>query len=170
MYAHNVQFSARHLAFDKLREDPTSYFQHYVELGDKYSSHHEIYKFHLNRVKNEIRTVAAKERYKFNIYLQTNPNLETSPFINSLHPTTVHVIRFCLGSHNLPIETGRWKRIPREMRLCNECNVLGDENHVLFHCSSVNRTDITIPNNISQIWSHEDVFRLFQLIGAADYL
>ena len=45
-----TQFSARHLEFDKLREDPTSYFQHYVDLGDKYSSHHEIYKFHLNRV------------------------------------------------------------------------------------------------------------------------
>ena len=43
-----TQFSARHLAFDKLREDPTSNFQHYVELGDKYSSHREIYKFHLS--------------------------------------------------------------------------------------------------------------------------
>jgi hypothetical protein len=37
--------------------------------------------------------------------------------------------RFRLNNHKLPVEYGRWKNIPRELRICNLCNTadLGDE-------------------------------------------
>lgn len=38
-------------------------------------------------------------------------------------------------NHKLPIETGRWRRIPREFRKCHLCNNdLGDEYHYLLSC------------------------------------
>ena len=40
----------------------------------------------------------------------------------------------------LPIETGRWKNISRENKICNLCDIgdLGDEFHFLFKCSHFN--------------------------------
>ena len=44
--------------------------------------------------------------------------------------------RFRLNNHKLPVEYGRWKNIPRELRICNLCNTadLGDELHYLLKC------------------------------------
>jgi hypothetical protein len=44
-----------------------------------------------------------------------------------------------LRTYNLkiPIETGRWRNIPVEKRICNMCNEnIGDEFHYLFICKS----------------------------------
>ena len=36
----------------------------------------------------------------------------------------------------LPVETGRWRRIPRENRLCHLCHLdIGDEYHYLLTCN-----------------------------------
>ena len=42
--------------------------------------------------------------------------------------------RFRLGNHHLPIERGRWNNTPRNERLCERCDVLGDEHHAVFSC------------------------------------
>ena len=41
------------------------------------------------------------------------------------------------GGSTLQIETGRWKYVPREERLCRECgmNEVGDCDHWLLRCS-----------------------------------
>ena len=45
------------------------------------------------------------------------------------------LINFRTKNHRLPIEIGRWKRIPRELRICHLCrNELGDEFHYLLTC------------------------------------
>mgnify|MGYP001195529472 CR=1 FL=1 len=47
----------------------------------------------------------------------------------------------------MPIETGRWRRVEREERLCVTCNVLGDEEHYIYTCPEIDRTDLQdIPN------------------------
>ena len=79
-------------------------------------------------MKQEIRTLAQNGHYKYQIYLKFNPNLEKSPFIDILHPLSNIIIKFRLGSHKLPIETGRWSRISRDQRFCTVCGV-GDESH-----------------------------------------
>ena len=45
--------------------------------------------------------------------------------------------RFRLNNDKLPVEYGRWKNIPRELRICNLCNIadLGDEFHYLLKCN-----------------------------------
>ena len=68
----------------------------------------------------------------------------------------------------LPIETGRWRRIPRPERLCPYCNVLGDEIHFIYSCRMINRSDLNLPPDISNIWDSDDVYRLFQRIYDLD--
>ncbi|XP_060563724.1 uncharacterized protein LOC132723080 [Ruditapes philippinarum] len=49
-------------------------------------------------------------------------------------------LRFRCMNHKMPIESGRFCNIPRELRVCNLCNnsSLGDEYHYLFNCQFFN--------------------------------
>jgi len=43
-----------------------------------------------------------------------------------------------VSSHRLTIETGRWEKpnvIPRNERVCKECNTVEDEYHCVCECS-----------------------------------
>ena len=66
-----------------------------------------------------------KDTYTFEHYLYIE---------NDQHRKSLSQIR--LSSHRLAIETGRWKNIPRENRLCDYCNLntIETENHFLFEC------------------------------------
>ena len=127
--------------------DPTEYAQHYIDLWEKYENVEEIYREKIDEVKQEIRDLASRpENYKFRIYTEINPHLQRSPFITNSHPLSKEIIKFRLGSHNLPIETGRWASKARADRLCLDCGVLGDEMHALFHCANIDRTGLVLPN------------------------
>ena len=115
-------------------------------------------------------SLANNNQYKYKIYLELNPNLVVSPFIENQHKLSRDVIRFRLGSHMLPIETGRWTRTVREERICRECNVLGDEKHALFHCQSICRDNLVLPNTLNTIWESDDVFALFEKMKEKEML
>ena len=56
-------------------------------------------------------------------------------------------VRLRLGSHYIPIETGRWRRIPRHDRKCSPCNTFGDARNYIDNCPEIERNDIEdIPN------------------------
>ena len=48
-------------------------------------------------------------------------------------------MRFRLGCHNLPVDSGRQQGIPRHQRICTRCSLelVGDEHHLLFTCPAV---------------------------------
>ena len=100
--------------FNRLMVNPTSYLKHYIDISNKYNSIKEIYEESSSNIKNEIRNHAENGKYKYKIYLEINPELRVSPFINNFHALCKDMIRVRLGSHCLPIETGRWGRVPRE--------------------------------------------------------
>ena len=104
--------------FNLLVEEPSAFLQHYINISSQYNSPKEIYKEYCVNVQNKIRDFAEKGKYKYKIYVDINPDLKVSPFINNFHPLCKDIIRFRLGSHYLPIETGRWSRVPRHQRLC----------------------------------------------------
>ena len=63
--------------------------------------------------------------------------LEFENYFNVLNfSEAIKLCRFRTTNHHLPIETGRWKNIERENRLCHlcNCNKLGDEYHYMFEC------------------------------------
>ena len=156
--------------FARLLSEPTSYMQHYINLCEKYDSPEDVYKKSSEEVKERLRSCAENNQYKYEIYGEINPNLVTSPFLGSLNKFSGDIIRFRLGSHNLPIETGRWSRIPRDERLCGVCKVLGDEKHALFDCQTVDRSSLTLPNTLGEIWNNKDVFNLFERLDHAKLL
>ena len=80
--------------------------------------------------------------------LTTHPKLQIIKYSNiRLHSkhisqfwrknTGVPLIRFRLSNHNLPIETGRWKNVTIQNRICPLCNNfdIGDEFHYIFTCT-----------------------------------
>ena len=165
--------SKRKLVFNELckLENQTSYMRHYIDLDRKYDNPNNIYKEAVNEVKETILQKAQNpdEHYRFHIYHELNPNLLPSPFLNSVNADSV--TRFRLGSHNLPIETGRWSRIKREDRLCRTCLVLGDERHFLFNCIDVVRNpEHTFSRDLSEIWKNENIFELFKNLAKSEYL
>ena len=77
-----------------------------------------------------------------------------SSFLNDYHRYIIS--RWRLSNHDLKIETGRYTKpcTPREERLCNVCNSIEDEYHVIFVCPLYttirhNYVDLVESNNIS---------------------
>ena len=44
------------------------------------------------------------------------------------------ITRWRLSNHDLKIEKGRYQKVPREERVCDSCELLEDEKHVIFDC------------------------------------
>ena len=103
--------------------------------------------------------------------MENNPELIMSPFLNRIDSVGKSITKFRLGSHNLAIETGRWCRRKREDRLCNTCNLLGDENHAVFSCSKIERSDLLeLPETLSAVWEWEGVNILFKRLRDAEMI
>ena len=105
--------SIRQSVFNELLQNKTSYLNHYISLDEKYGSPNEIYVEAMEHLRTFIRNKAeSDEIYRYYIYNKINPDLLPSPFLSCVNNYDV-ITRFRLGSHKLPIETGRWSRTPR---------------------------------------------------------
>ena len=162
--------SERSLVFDELLRNPSRFLKHYIKITDMFQNHRQIYAHHLNAVKVKIRELVAKGKPKFSTYQRYNPDLEPSPFLQCMHPLTCDIIRFRVGSHCLPIETGRWNQRKREERVCDVCDVVGDEMHYLYDCSRILRNDLNLTNDVSSIWDQPEIFTLIGRLKSIDLL
>ena len=81
---------------------------------------------------------------KLNMSMSLHPVYITNTFIPDHLRESFSRVR--LMSHNLKIETGRWSRIPRELRVCqcNNTNVQS-ETHVLIDCELVHSIRLRYP-------------------------
>ena len=148
-----AELSSRHHLLHGLKSDPSKYLKYYIQLCQQYKNQSEIFHFYVNKLRNAI-----------------NPELLQSPFVNCLHPTTRDIVRFRLGSHKLPIETGRWNRVNRELRFCQLCGILGDEHHYIYICPMIRRNELNLSDNMNQIWSQEGVVELIRWFKEADLI
>ena len=65
-----------------------------------------------------------KTEFKIEDYLLATSSFETRQLLT----------KFRVSDHPLAIETGRYKNIPRENRLCTICNKIDDESHFFIEC------------------------------------
>ena len=167
--------SARKVVLDELIASNVKieYLQHYISLDEKYRRPKDIYTEALSEVRSKIRAKGndVQNHYRFYVYQMINPDLLPSPFLSCANAGDA-ITRFRCGSHNLPIETGRWRRIPRQARLCSVCHVMGDESHVLFNCTAIPRTHPIdeINKTLNTIWKDKNVFELFKELSESDFL
>lgn len=75
--------------------------------------------------KLEVFKKVKKSDYEIEYYLNF-PDFETKRLIS----------KFRTSDHPLAIETGRYKNIPRNSRLCNNCQVIEDETHFFLTCKN----------------------------------
>ena len=65
-----------------------------------------------------------KSEFKIENYLTDMPNFKTRQLLT----------KFRVSDHNLEIEVGRYRNIPRNERLCVNCKRIDDEFHFFLHC------------------------------------
>ena len=71
----------------------------------------------------------------------------------------------------MPIKVGgRWSQRKREERLCDACQVVGDENHYLFNCFRLDRRDLDLSGDVKKIWDHPDIFKLVYRLKSLELL
>ena len=153
-----------------LKQQPPSYLEYYLHLDSQYVSKDEIYSSFKIQNENEIKRNAAEGRYKFQIYMDVNPQLLPSPYMKTSNSAVKFISRFRVGSHKLPIEIGRWSRTPRSERLCKLCNVLGDESHFVYHCPITSSEDLLLPPKLGEIWDNKNIFILISRMIKAELL
>ena len=77
--------------------------------------------------------------YKLNLYSQLKNEVRFESYLDLIKnvKTRVAVTKMRISCHLLPIESGRYKKIPRVERLCPLCNrsEIGDEFHYLLKCT-----------------------------------
>lgn len=162
--------SRREKMLNILQDQETNFIQHYENLVSKYSCVDDIVNEYKNEIKSKIRRLADNDHYKYKAYLENNPDLSSSPFLDIIHPTARDIIKFRLGSHYLRIETGRWNGTRREERLCSTCGVLGDERHILYCCSIIDRNGVNLDGRLSHIWYQPDIYTLFKQIKIKNFI
>ena len=103
------QDSTRHAVFQQLLSEPTDFLKHYVELDARYENSKIMKSQMQEEVRQKIKDLGSDSdnHYKYWIYLQMNPNLVKSPFLNRIDTTGKCITKFRAGSHQLKIETGR---------------------------------------------------------------
>jgi hypothetical protein len=70
-------------------------------------------------------------------YLSFKSHFIIEPYLLRLKPIHIMFItKLRLSNIKFPIDTGRWRNIPRANRLCSKCTIrmIGDEFHYLFIC------------------------------------
>ena len=79
------------------------------------------------------------------------------------------IAKFRSSGHNLEIEKGRCKNIPRLQRLCNTCNNIEDEDHYFLHCRINNQPRNLlfniIVNNCSSFVNMSDLNKLKYILN-----
>ena len=76
---------------------------------------------------------------KLKTYLALKPNFGLEKYLTILNNFHYErsICRLRISSHRLQIETGRYRNVPRDERICKKCseNEIEDEVHFLIKCS-----------------------------------
>lgn len=110
----------------------------------------------LESVKN---TVMLSDSSRRTTYKQINPELRPCVFLQNQdlpEQDRISVTRLRLASHYLKVETGRWSRIPYELRTCSCGNMVQTEEHVLLSCPLT--ANLRLNYNLEQPTNLQELF------------
>ena len=133
-----------------------------------HGSNHSHIDADLDRIKQRICTSGSTRR---TTYREINPSLTThaiySKELSVPEQLRIACSRMRMGSHLLRIETGRWARIPKELRLCPCQEDIQTEEHVLLHCRNTRQLRDNFPllqkDTISELFQSPNVMDICKL-------
>ena len=132
--------SPRKIVFKHLWDSQIDFLRHYRNLITQHQSKREIREHFKSMTINKVNNLAIDDRhYKYFIYKKFNPNLSK---LNLTLSYSNKFLRLRHGSHEMPIEKGRYSRIPRKYRTCHRCCVLGDELHYIYSYPLIDRSKL----------------------------
>ena len=115
--------------------------------------------------------LAKESSPKLNLfYSKIKSEFKEEPYLTFVNNATnkYRMCRLRISAHDLEIETGRYKQIARDKRICMWCNIsmgddcVEDENHLLFNCDLYNKprkqlmaTLQNLPSKLNQILPSE---------------
>ena len=125
---------------------------------------HNYLDHYKEEIKMSIRSASSSRRIT---YLEINQELAVHdmymsyPIIPEVHRIAASRLR--LGAHRLKIETGRWSRLPRELRLCT-CGEVQTELHALCQCPLTQHIRDLYPyldfTNLNSLMSNPDTMNI----------
>ena len=74
------------------------------------------------------------ENSKLFLYNKLKNEIKLEDYLSTLKNSRKILTKFRINDHNIEIEIGRYKKVPREQRICKACKVLDDEKHLFLHC------------------------------------
>ena len=101
---------------------------------------------------------------KLRTYCIFKPSLNFENYLNLIENCHFRsaVTKLRISAHSLPVESGRYKKIPLTNRTCNLCslNLVGDEFHYFFEC---NHSDIETAryNFLCKLYNINENFKKF---------
>ena len=51
-----------------------------------------------------------------------------------------------------------------DKRLCSACGVLGDERHVIYECSLIDRNGVILNDSLNNLWYQPDIFKIIPFV------
>ena len=103
----------------------------------------KLFKLIKNPIKNSTKRI-VKEKYdqiiveklsnsdensKLFLYNKLKNEIKLEDYLSTLKNSRKILTKFRISDHNLEIEIGRYKKVPRKQRICKACKVLDDEKH-----------------------------------------
>ena len=152
----------------------TPFIKYYMDLEEKYAMPEKCMKElrheFLSSWRNNIITAHSEDaNSRLGAYLTVNPQLCTPNIsVHLLEHERIIITKLRTGTHHLYIETGRFKRVPREERICPCDTGIQTVKHVLIQCpllQHLRRGDLT---TVAEYM--ESDFLLTYIIGAAKIL
>lgn len=104
----------------------------------KYSIKTQLRKVVTEKYRNKFKEKLSSysDESKLFLYSKLKSSIGLEKYLSELTSFKYRQIlaKFRTSDHCLQIETGRYKNIPRQQRLCNICKVVEDECHFLLNC------------------------------------
>ena len=103
----------------------------------KYSINTQLRKVVTEKYRNKFieKLSSCSDESKLFLYSKLKSSIGLEKYLSKLtsFKNIISFYKFCTSDHCLQIETGRYKNIPCQQRLCNICKVVEDECHFLLN-------------------------------------
>ena len=129
-------FVQKLLQITEFTNSDVTHFRNFSEIFNKKLK--QIYSMKWQKDTNKVNNNKLNTYKTFKNVFQFEPYLDKVKSKNS----RVALTKFRISAHMLPVESGRYKGVSRENRLCNMCNSsdIGDEKHYFSHCDNVDNS------------------------------